>query len=90
MWYQGENRRGLTSQGQLRGDETNPRLLSRVARGPRDLACSYIEGTLRAHSHGVLTKGSCDPRWVVWGLCESHPICMGQGHVYRETIHIQS
>ena len=28
------------------------------------------------HSHGVLTEGTCDPRWGVWGLCESHPLCM--------------
>lgn len=26
------------------------------------------------HSHGVLTKGTCDPRWVVWGLCEAHSV----------------
>ena len=41
-----EKRRGLTSQGQLRGEETNPRLLSGVPRGPRDLACLYIGGQL--------------------------------------------
>ena len=41
-----ENRRGLTSQRQLRGDETNPRLLSRVSRSPRDLTCSYTGGSL--------------------------------------------
>ena len=27
----------------------------------------------------------CDPRWVVWGLCESHTIGLGQGHVFGET-----
>ena len=43
------------------------------------------------HSHGVLTKRMCDPRWaggrVVWGLCESHPVCVDQNHVQRETIY---
>ena len=37
------------------------------------------------HSHGVLTEGTCDPRWGLWALCESHPICLGQDHVCRET-----
>ena len=37
------------------------------------------------HSHGVLTEGTCDPRWGDWALCESHPVCMGQDHVYGET-----
>ena len=36
-------------------------------------------------SHDVLTQGTCDPRWGVWALCESHPICMGQDHVCGET-----
>ena len=36
------------------------------------------------HSRDVLTKRMCDPRRgaeVVWGLCESHPVCVGQNHV---------
>ena len=39
------------------------------------------------HSHGVLTEGMCDPRWGLWGLCESYPICMGQDYVCGETTH---
>ena len=33
---------------------------------------------LADHSHGVLIEGAHDPGGGVWGLCESHPICMGQ------------
>ena len=39
---QSENRRGLTSQGQLWGEETVTTLLSRIPGGPRDLAFLHI------------------------------------------------
>ena len=37
---------GLTSQGQLWGEEMDPTFLSRVPAGPRDLACLHIGGLL--------------------------------------------
>ena len=66
----------------------DPTLLSRVPGRLRELACLHTGGSTD-HSDGllVLTEGMCDPRWGFWGLCESHPICMGQNHMQRETIH---
>lgn len=55
----------------------DPTLLSRVPAGPRDGLLVYTLGPAD-HSHGVLTKGTCDPRWVVWDCVRlTH---MGQDH----------
>ena len=57
---QSENRRGLTSQGQLRGEEMDSTLLSRVLEVPG----TRLVHTLGIHrpQHDILTKGTCDPR----------------------------
>ena len=64
----------------------DPTLLSRVPGGPRDLVCLHIGGlpttAVVSWPRGHVTSGG-----EVWELCESHPICVGQNYVQRETIH---
>lgn len=61
-----------------------PTLLSRVPRGSQGPGL-FTHCEPANYSLGVLTERMCDPRPGVWELCESHPISMGQDHVYEET-----
>ena len=80
-----ENRRGLTSQGRLRGEEMDPTLLSRV---PEDSG-TWLVYTLGVHWPQAWFPcpdwGDVWPQVGVWRLCEPHSICLGQDHVYGET-----
>ena len=68
-----ENRRGLTSQGQLRGEEMDSTLLSRIPGGPRDLAYLHIGGPLTIAMVSRL-RGCVTPTWggTLWVLPHLH------------------
>ena len=51
------------------------------------VACLHIGGPLTTAMVSWPRESVTPGERVVWGLCESHPICVGQNHVQRETIH---